>query len=360
MLKVVKSWVDRYFSDEEAVILFILLGGGLAFIVLWGDILAPVIASVILAYVLQGLIAYLRSKGVNKIVAIYTSYLFFLGVVLGFFFSVMPLVWRQLSALIVDMPTIVSKLKRLIFELQEEYSSLITLQELDTIIQKLTFEMANFGQWMFSLSLESLPVFITAMIYLIVVPILVFFFIKDKDKILNSIISVLPKKRRLMNQVWDEMNRQFANYVRGKVVEIAVVGGCTYIGFVFMGLNYGALLAILVGLSVVIPYIGAILVTIPVTIIALIQFGLSDAFYYVMFIYLIIQLIDGNVLVPLLFSEVVNLHPTVIIIAVLFFGGIWGVWGVFFAIPLATMIKAVFSAWPRLDENSQKFISSQN
>lgn len=357
MLKVVKSWFDRYFSDEEAVILFLLLGGGLAFIVLWGDILAPVIASIILAYVIQGLVVYLRSKGVNNLVAIYISFLFFLSIVVGFFFSVLPLVWRQLTSLIRDMPIIVTKLKALVFSLQEEYSNLITLQELDHIIQNLTAEVANFGQWVLSQSLEGLPVFITAMIYLIVVPILVFFFIKDKDRILTSVVSFLPKNRRLMNQVWDEMNRQFANYVRGKVVEIAVVGGCTYIGFVFMSLNYSALLAILVGLSVVIPYIGAVLVTIPVAMIALFQFGLSDAFYYVMFIFLIIQLIDGNVLVPLLFSEVVNLHPTVIIIAVLFFGGVWGVWGVFFAIPLATMIKAVFTAWPRQDKAQQKLLS---
>mgnify|MGYP003632845586 FL=1 len=356
MIKVVKSWFDRYFSDEEAVILFLLLAGGLAFIVLWGDILAPVIASVILAYVLQGLVGYLRYKGVNSIVAIYSSYLFFLGAVVGFFFYIFPLVWRQLTSLIRDMPVIVTKLKKLVFSLQEEYSNIITLQELDAIIQNLTADVASFGQWILSQSLEGLPVFITAMIYLIVVPILVFFFIKDKDLILTSVVSLLPKNKRLMNQVWDEMNRQFANYVRGKVVEIAVVGGCTYIGFIFMSLNYSALLAILVGVSVVIPYIGAILVTIPVTMIALFQFGLSDAFYYVMFIFLIIQLIDGNVLVPLLFSEVVNLHPTVIIIAVLFFGGVWGVWGVFFAIPLATIIKAVFTAWPRLDKDQQKLL----
>jgi putative permease len=143
------------------------------------------------------------------------------------------------------------------------------------------------------------------------------------------------------------MNVQFANYVRGKVVEIVIVGGFTYIGFIYMGLNYGALLAILVGLSVVIPYIGAVLVTIPVMMIALFQFGFQEEFYYVMLVFLVIQVVDGNVLVPLLFSEVVNLHPVVIIISVLFFGGVWGVWGVFFAIPLATLVKAVFTAWPR-------------
>ena len=53
-----------------------------------------------------------------------------------------------------------------------------------------------------------------------------------------------------------------------------------------------------------------------------------------------------HVLVPLLFSEAVNLHPVAIVLAVLFFGGIWGLWGVFFAIPLATLIKAIINAWP--------------
>jgi len=347
MLNVVRAWIDRYFSDEEAVVLFLMLGLGLVLIVLWGDIMAPVIASAIFAYVLQGLVAYLTSKGCNKIVAVYTSFIMFLGVVAGFMFSILPLVWRQLSSLVKDAPNIFSNLKTYIFALQEDYSSIITIQEMDALYQDVTSEVAGFGQWLVSQSIESFPVFITVMIYFIVVPILVFFFVKDKESILAALVDLLPRNRRLMTQVWEEMNMQLANYVRGKVVEIAVVGGCTYIGFIFMGLNYGALLAILVGLSVVIPYIGAILVTIPVTMIALFQFGLEQEFYYVMLIFLVIQLIDGNVLVPLLFSEVVNLHPTVIIIAVLFFGGIWGVWGVFFAIPLATMVKAVFTAWPR-------------
>ena len=79
------------------------------------------------------------------------------------------------------------------------------------------------------------------------------------------------------------------------------------------------------------------------------QWGISGEFAYVLIAYTIIQFLDGNILVPLLFSEVVNLHPVAIITAVLFFGGIWGIWGVFFAIPLATLINAVINAWPRVD-----------
>jgi len=81
--------------------------------------------------------------------------------------------------------------------------------------------------------------------------------------------------------------------------------------------------------------------------IAYFQWGWSDSFLWLMVVYGIIQALDGNVLVPLLFSEVVNLHPVAIIVAVLVFGGIWGFWGVFFAIPLATLFKAVLTAWPQ-------------
>ena len=117
--------------------------------------------------------------------------------------------------------------------------------------------------------------------------------------------------------------------------------------FALMGLNFSLLLSFLVGISVIIPFVGAIAVTFPVALIAYFQWGLDAQFWYLLLAYQIIQILDGNVLVPILFSEVVNLHPVAIIVAVLFFGGLWGVWGVFFAIPLATLVQAVINTWPR-------------
>ena len=79
----------------------------------------------------------------------------------------------------------------------------------------------------------------------------------------------------------------------------------------------------------------------------LVQHGVSWEFAYVMIAYGVIQALDGNVLAPILFSEVVDLHPISIIVAILFFGGLWGLWGLFFAIPLATVVQAVIKSWPR-------------
>jgi len=208
-------------------------------------------------------------------------------------------------------------------------------------------EIGKFGQWALTFSLSSLPLLVNMMIYLVLVPILVFFFLKDRAKIRDWVGGYLPRERALITRVAEEMNHQIANYIRGKVIEIIICGGVTYIAFVALGLNYAALLALLVGVSVVVPYVGAVVVTVPVMLIALFQWGWSDQFIYLMAVYGIIQTLDGNVLVPLLFSGAVNLHPVAIICAVLLFGGLWGFWGVFFAIPLATLFKAVLDAWPR-------------
>jgi putative permease len=87
-------------------------------------------------------------------------------------------------------------------------------------------------------------------------------------------------------------------------------------------------------------------VAIPVAAVAYVQWGMGSEFFAVMVVYTVIQLLDANVLVPVIFSETVNLHPVAIIAAVLVFGGLWGLAGVFFAIPLATLIKAIINAWP--------------
>jgi len=347
MIKIFRNWIDVYFSDEEAVTLFLLLALGLAFVVFMGRVMAPVIASVIIAFVLQGLVTVLIKKGVNQKVAIFIAFTLFSGFLLTFLFVLLPLVWGQLVALAKSIPSIFEGVKSTMILLPEKYPGLISMGTVENIFQQVGSETTKYGQLIVSYSLESFPVIMTVLIYLVLVPILVFFFLKDKDYLLNGIAAFLPKQREQMTAVWRESNTQFANYIRGKVIEIFIVGGATYIAFALMGLRYTALISILVGFSVVIPYIGAVLITVPVAMIGLFQWGWGAEFFYLMFAHLLIQGIDGNILVPLLFSEVVNLHPVIIILAALFFGGIWGIWGVFFAIPLATLLKAVLASWPK-------------
>lgn len=346
MLHVLKKWFDHYFADEEAISLLALLLLGLLLVMFTGHILAPVIASVIIAFLLQGAVQKL-SRFVPYNMAVLVTFLLFCGLCLLAMVLVVPIVGKQLTNLVKELPVIASELQSFLIKLQQKYPNVLSQQQIQELAELAAREARNVGQLLLSFSVASIPNLVSIMVYMILIPILVFFLMKDKDQILGWLAAFLPDKRPLMNAIWLEMNRQVANYARGKAVEIVIVGAVSYVVFTLFGLNYAALLALLVGLSVVIPYIGAAVVTLPIALVAYLQWGVSDSLLYIVLVYGVIQFLDGNVLVPLLFSEAVNLHPVAIIVAVLFFGGVWGFWGVFFAIPLATLVKALLQAWPQ-------------
>ncbi len=347
MFKVFRSWLDHFFADEQALLLLVLLAAGLTTILMFGASLAPVITSMILAYLTLGLVQWLERFGVNHLPAVWGIYSLFIALLLTFVFIVLPLLWQQATDLLSNLPLKLEKLMDLFMLLPEQYPELVSANQIKQLADAAMAEVGNSGQLLVSFSLASIGQSLTWLVFLVLVPILVFFFLKDGHMMVLWFTSFLPLKRNILSHVWLEMDQQIANYVRGKVVEIAIVGSVTYVAFLWFGLNYAALLAVIVGMSVLIPYIGAPLVTIPVALIGYVQWGVSTEFYTLIIVYGIIQALDGNVLVPLLFSEAVNLHPVAIIVAVLFFGSIWGLWGVFFAIPLATLIKAVMNAWPK-------------
>ena len=319
-----------------------------------GDVLAPLLAAVVLAYLVQGVVNVLCRLGMPSWLGFAVAFTMFVGVFFAFLLGLLPLVWRQSINLLAELPRMVDEGRELLIVLPERYPDFFSREQLDELVAASRLELAAFGQRLVSRTLAGIPGVITVVVYLVLVPIIVFFLLKDRDQILRWMGSFLPDRRPLLERIYAEMNVQFSNYARGKVAEILIVGAVSYVAFTGFGLRYAALLGLLVGLSVIIPYIGAFLVTLPVAAVAFFQWGVTAEFYWVVAVYLVIQILDGNVLVPLLFSEAVNLHPLAIIVAVLFFGGIWGLWGVFFAIPLATLIKAVIYAWPRREGRSRK------
>lgn len=351
MLRILRSWFDRLFAEEESVVLLLLMLMGLLLFVVVGNMLIPIITSVVLAFMMQGLLARIMAMGASRWLAVLIAYLVFLTLFLGVLVLLLPLVWQQAVNLVQELPVMLRKLQQLLLVLPER-SELFTEAQIRDWMALASNQVASVGQYVVSFSLAQLPNVLALMINVVLIPILVFFFLKDKALILNWLAAFLPSRRPLLTSVWEEMNDQVANYVRGKAVEIVIVGVVSYVAFAVMGLNYAALLALAVGLSVLIPYIGAAVVTVPVLLVAFLQWGWGSEFFTVCIVYGVIQALDGNVLVPLLFSEAVNMHPVAIIVAVLVFGGLWGFWGIFFAIPLATLVKAILYAWPRHNQRA--------
>ena len=346
-MELLKDWFKRSFSDPQVVILGLFLLIFFAVIVGLGAWLAPMFASIVIAYLLEAVVNRLQRMGMPRMPAVIIVFLLFLTALFFLLFGLIPIVSRQLTQLVQQFPAYITQGQELLKALPENYPELISVEQTESIIAQLGQEVANLGQSLLGWSLASVASIIGLVVYLVLVPVLVFFVLKDKDLMIGWITERMPKDRSLVNRVWVESEAQIANYLRVKVVEIIIVGAVTYITFMVLGLEYEALLATLVGFSVLVPYVGAAVVNVPIALVAYFQFGWGWDFGWVMIAYAIIQALDGNLLVPLLFSEVVNMHPVAIILAILVFGGLWGFWGIFFAIPLATFVKAVINAWPR-------------
>jgi putative permease len=348
MISVIRQWFHHYFSDPQAVLLAILLISGLTILMTMSHMLAPVLASLVIAYLLEGIIKILQRWHIPRWLAIFLVFSLFFTLMVFFLLVLLPLLSYQASQFILqELPNMTTRGQDLLMQLPQRYPEFISPEQIDNLLSSIRIGVKDLGQYILSYSLASIPLVITLSIYLILVPLLVFFFLKDKEILLKWLVSFLPKEHAIAKKVWLETDVQMGNYIRGKVNEIFIVAVFTYIPFAFMELHYAPLLAVLNGLSVIIPYVGAIIVTIPIVLMAYFQWGLASDFWWLIGLYLTIQVLDGNILVPILFSEAVNLHPIAIIVAVLVFGGIWGFWGIFFAIPLATLVKALLSAWPR-------------
>ena len=345
-MRLITDWFKRTFSDPQIVFLTLVLVIGFAVVLTMGNMLAPVLASAVIAYLLEGLVVILEDRGVPRTLSVTIVFSVFMLFVTLVLFGLMPLLSRQVTELFQQFPYMINDGQKALMALPERFPEVISPQQAEELLDGIRREIGSYGQDVLSMSISSVVSVLTLLVYMVLMPLLVFFFLKDKDIIIRWISGFLPGERGLADMVWIEVDRQIANYVRGKFWEIIIVWAASLLAFSYFDLQYAMLLSVLVGLSVVVPYVGATVVTFPVLLVAWFQWGWGQDFVWVTVAYLVIQALDGNVLVPLLFGEVVNLHPIAIIVAILVFGGLWGFWGIFFAIPLATLVNAVLRAWP--------------
>ena len=346
MLEEINNLFRKIFSSEETLVFALLLTGAFLTLFFFGNILTPFLVSIIFAYLLVGMQKRLEEYGLNSTLALILTYSFFLLLGVALMVWLVPLVYQQLQSLILEIPKWVNSFMIFVQNIPEKYPDLISSDQITTFLQSLSGQITAISEDFLKASIAGIQNTVTIAINLVLLPILVFFFLFDRESIISGFLSVLPNKRAMLQNVWGEMDDQLSNYARGKAIEIVIVGLVAAVIFMYFDLQYVALLSVLVGFSVLIPFLGAFIVTLPVAVLGLLQFGLTFDFWLLMGLYVILQMLDGYLLVPILFSDAVKLHPVIIMLAVFIFGGMFGFWGIFFAIPIATLIKAIWNSWP--------------
>ena len=350
MLKFFKDWYNTHLTDpnQVALALLILFISIITYILL--ATVVPILVAIILAYMLEGIVKSISEKyalrRTTSVLSVYISFLIlsFMTVIL-----LVPVMLNQISLFIKSLPSMLERGKDLLLNSSNSESGLFSQSQISEILSGINSEISMLGSSIISFSLSSAGSLIETIVYIIIVPIMIFFLLYDKQSINEWFKKFFPEKLDLSRKAYAELDLKLGNYIRCKLIEIIIVWVASTFFFAILGLNYSLLLGFLCGISVIIPYVGAIAVTIPIVIVAYFQWGTSTEFWYIIIAHTLIQIIDGNVVVPLLFSDAVNLHPLAILISILFFGTIWGIWGVFFAIPLAVLFNTLLTIWPRVE-----------
>ena len=303
MFEILQQWYHRHFTDPQTVIFaFILIAGGLLVFVLHAHLL-PILVAIIIAYLAEGLVAWLHRVNLGRTVAASIVTALMITAILLAFFVLLPLLSKQVTELFREMPNMLGKGQQLLLQLPDKYPDYVSAEQIEELLTLARIELTSMGQRVVSISLSSVVGAITFLVYMILLPLMVFFFLKDKAIIMSWLANFLPEERRLLRTVWAELDIKIASYVRGKVIEVLIIWVASYIAFALMGLNYAMLLSLAVGLSVIIPYVGATVVTIPVALIAFFQWGFTSEFGWLMVIYGFIQFLDGNLLVHCCFPK---------------------------------------------------------
>ena len=183
MIDTMKKWYDRYLTREDSVVLLMVIVS--TFLSLWllGDVLAPILIAIVIAYLMQGAADTLKTWGLSPALSLTVSVLLFVGAFIAFTVGLAPLVWGQLEGLVREVPQMTQQVQSLLNSLFDRYPSLVDSAQLNELLSSLQATAASMGQRIVGFGLSSIPGVLTFAIYLVLIPLLVFFFVKSNSSL---------------------------------------------------------------------------------------------------------------------------------------------------------------------------------
>jgi len=310
----------------------------LVLITLFADILFPFIFGMILAYLLDPIVDRLEILGLNRFFSSITVMLLAFGIILFAGILVIPNLLEQAQSLIILAPDLLSAV---FMNLEQFLPQTIDKEVLmKDSIAALKESAQKHGGGVASQLTSYAFALIDIIILFLIVPIITFYLLMDWDKIKIRISKYIPDEHaKEINEIVSEIDNTLSGFIRGQLLVCFILGFFYSITLLFVGLNYCFIVGFLAGLLSFIPFLGAFLGASVALSIALFQFwGLPDQIFLVIFIFIIGQILEGNILTPKLIGNAVKLHPVFLMIAVSIGGAIAGLSGVLLSVPVAAIL----------------------
>lgn len=315
----------------------------LALIYFLSPILMPFVISLLLAYLGNPLVNKLSAFKLPRSLGALIVFLLFLSFFFLLLFLLIPLVEKQIYALMTQIPNQLNKLQNVVFPWLEQHTDLakyLNLSSLQSIVLKNWQQAGNAATYIIKALSRSGYSFFVSLINYLLIPIVTFYLLRDWDKLIREIEKLIPhSKRALATQLTSDCNQVIAAFFRGQLLVMLSLSFYYSIILTFMGIDYSLLIGLLVGILSIIPYVGSILGIIISMLVVLMQF--QDWFHlaYVSIVFLIGHLLESYVLSPMLVGDRIGLHPVVVIFAVLAGSHLLGFFGILLALPMAAVIK---------------------
>lgn len=309
-------------------------------------LLIPILAAFLLAMILQPIVNFFEVQGFRQLHIITLIYLFVFSFIIMLFVFITPIFIEDMKHLTNSLPQYIEHFKTFLTELQhslQQQFPFIEIPSIESFSQGALIEQVGGASSYLSSSLSNI---ITLLTFSLIVPFISFFILKDSHLMKRELLKFVPNRYfEMFVLLFHKIGTSLQLYIRGQMIDAAYVGGATAIGLSIIGFPFALVIGLIAGVGNFIPYLGPILGAIPAVIIIIVTPEWMDisSILLVVAVFLIVQMSETLFVYPLAVGNSVNLHPLVIILAILVGGEVGGILGMILIIPIVAITKVTFS-----------------
>lgn len=309
------------------------------------NILFTIIISLIFSYLLNPIVNYMERHNISRGLGIILLYIVIFGIFIAISISFIPRLGRELKEVLVVLPVYFNRIADFVKDLYYRYYNLESIAPIIENIEGIIFDNINQLQELvlsnMSKLFTSVGNLLNRIISLVLIPILTFYFLKDKDKLIKRTFLLIPKDKRLeVKELLIEIDKSLSQFVRGRLILAIYVGVATTLVLLLLDINFAIVIGLLTGIADIIPYFGPFLGFVPAVIFAFLDSVTKGIWVAVIFV--LIQWIENNVLGPKIIGDTTGLHPTTVLLSLIIAGNMFGVLGMIFVIPVVSILKILF------------------
>lgn len=316
------------------------------FIIVFNTIVAPILVSLILFYLLNPIINLMERYNIPRLIGIIIVFVAIVGLITLIVNLLIPVIGNQITRLVNNFPTYVDKFNTALDKLTH-FTLLSSFYEeiqngLDSISKKIPSVVSDYFDG-FGTKLKSFAeAIVNVGVVIVTTPFVLFFMLKDGHKFKDYTTRIIPPKfRKDYHDLLEKMSVQVGSYIQGQIIVSFCIGILLFIGYSIIGLDYGLILASIAAVTSVVPYLGPTIAISPAIIIALITSPWM--LLKLVIVWTLVQFFEGHFISPNIMGKTLKIHPLTIIFILLSAGNLLGIVGVILGIPGYAVLKVLVS-----------------